>query len=464
MLIALAMWIATIVLGIADFKTRSTRWAMGLTFFAGVAGFSIFWSDNLVSMVMLFGLTNETYKIIEAIFSALSHYLIPYCALMFGLSYSMVLPKYQKLFSVLLLIPMIITFLFFPTHDYGFTTSSQSIKYYRFVSIWAVPYSLLSCILQIYAYFKENIPNRKRERFIFCLIAVPGITFTTVTTYLLAGLPVDQPWKYWRYNDLIILYMFVVFLYCLIKFDVLGIKLRIEKQNLSNMMNVLNSGMNILNHSLKNEITKISICITNIKLSLHDSGKDESEINENLHMVSTSLEYLTTMMKKLQKSAINPEIIELSQNNLADIIENALKCVAVFLKVKNIRVYKNVNYDIFVLCDKEYLQEVFVNLCQNSIEALKFEGKLTIETNLTDKGLFIVVKDSGTGISEKDLPHVIEPFFTTKDKRQNFGLGLSYCYNVLKKHEASIEVQSTINIGTTINIFFPKNKVVLESN
>jgi signal transduction histidine kinase len=461
MIIALTMGLAAVILGIADFKTVSTRWAMGLTFFAGLAGFTMFWADNTALMFKYFGFTKETQDIVGAILSGLSHYFIPYTALMFGISYSKTLnPKYEKLLSVLLLVPMIIMFLFYPTHDYHIASTYKGRVYYGFFSIWAVPYLLISCAFQIYAYFKEDIPGQKKQRFIFCLISIPGIVFTSITTYLLAGLPVGKSWKYWDYNIYIILYMFVLFLYSLIKHGVLGIKFRIEKQNLNNMMNVLNSGMKIMSHSLKNEINKISICMTNIKFLLQ-ADRNEAEIYENIQLVSESLEYLSAVMKRIQKSTINSRKFEFIQNNLAEIIETALKSVTVFLKTKNIRVCQNVSQDILILCDRLYMQEVFLNICQNSIEAMDFDGSLIIETSLTSKGLVIVIKDNGVGIAEKDLSHVVEPFFTTKDKNKNFGLGLSYCYNVLKEHEASMEIWSEKNIGTTVSILFPKNRIVL---
>lgn len=465
MIIALSMWIVSVILAIADYKTKSTRWAVALVFFAGLAGFSVFWGDNadlIITYMGCFGLTATAHGIIEAIFSALSHYLIPYCALMFGLNYAEVLNvKYQKIVPMLLLIPLIITFLFYPTHDYRFETSSQSVFYYRIFSVWAVPYLLISCILLIFTCVKEEIPSKKKQQVICCLIAIPSMAFTAITTYLLGGLPVDGSWKYWRFNIFITPYVLIVFLINLFKYGVLGIKLQIRRQNLGNMMDVLNSGMKILSHSLKNEITKISLCMTNIQLSLVHPDRNESDIYENIQMVSTSLEYLSNMMSKLQKNAINPGKFEIAHHNITEIMETALQCVAVFLKTKNIHIYKKGISDLVILCDKVYLQEVFVSLYQNAIEAMDVEGELTIETSLTSNGVTIMVKDNGVGISQKDLPHVIEPFFTTKDKNSNFGLGLSYCYNIIKKHGASLEVQSKQNIGTTISLYFPNNKVIL---
>lgn len=462
MISVLTMWIVVIILGIADYKTESTRWAMRLTFFAGLAGCSAFWIENPNLIRSFFGWPSETYEIIKAILSALSHYFIPYCAIMFGISYSGVLkPKYQKIIPIILLIPLFITFGCYPTHDYRFKTDHQSIIYYRFLSVWALPYSLVSCMLQIYAYLKEDIPSQKRQRLTFCLIAVPGIVINSITTYLLGGSPVGQPWKYWKYNAFIILYMFVLFIYCLARYGVLGIKVRIEKQNLSNMMNVLNSGMKILSHSLKNEISKVSICMTNIQLSLAQRDINKDDIHENIKMVSASVTYLSDIVKELQKNSLDSRNFRFTQNNLGEMMEAALETVAVFLKAKNIQISKNVPGRISILCDKLYLQEVFINICQNAIEAMDFEGRLTIETSLTARGLIIMVKDNGSGISKEDLPHVMEPFFTTKDKKNNLGLGLAYCYNILKKHGAFFEVHSEQNIGTTISLYFPKHKIIL---
>jgi Signal transduction histidine kinase len=463
MIIALTMWIATIILGIADYKTESTRWAMGLTFFAGLAGFSMFWAANSILMIHYFGLTAETHKIIEAVLSALSHYFIPYTALMFGVRYSKFFdPKYKKLATLFPLVPMVITFLCFPNHDYHITSTYQGVVYYRYFSIWAVPYLLASCVLQIYAYRKEDIPSLRRQRLIFCLIAVPGIVFTSITTYLLSGLPFGKPWKYWDLNVFIILYMFILFLYCIINYGVLGVKIRIEKQNLSNMMNAMDSGIKILSHSLKNELTNISICMTNMKLSLANPVQGDAGIDENFQMVSASLEHLSDMMKKLQKSSIDPGKFTLTQNNLAEIVDTGLNFVAVFLKSKNIRVLKSLDANVSILSDKVYLQEVFVNLFQNAVEAMNDNGELVLETVLTTRNLIIVIKDNGAGIAEQDLPHILEPFFTTKNKRENFGLGLSYCYNLLKKHGASLEIQSAKNMGTTVSLFFPRYKVILK--
>ena len=78
---------------------------------------------------------------------------------------------------------------------------------------------------------------------------------------------------------------------------------------------------------------------------------------------------------------------------------------------------------------------------------------------LSKKHLVIAIEDTGTGISSKNLPHVLDPFFSTKKSSQNFGLGLPYCYNVMQKHQGMLEISSEPGKGTTVFLLFPKKRV-----
>jgi signal transduction histidine kinase len=79
---------------------------------------------------------------------------------------------------------------------------------------------------------------------------------------------------------------------------------------------------------------------------------------------------------------------------------------------------------------------------------------------LSKKHLAIAVSDTGVGIAKENLPHVLDPFFSTKKTGQNFGLGLSYCYNAMQKHQGSLEIYSVPGEGTTIYLYFPRKRVV----
>jgi signal transduction histidine kinase len=87
-------------------------------------------------------------------------------------------------------------------------------------------------------------------------------------------------------------------------------------------------------------------------------------------------------------------------------------------------------------------------------------GKLVVEVQpgLAKSDVRIVVKDSGVGISAEDLPHVFEPFYSTKKNGQGVGLGLSVVYGILERHGGRISVQSEPGKGTTFVMEFSQTE------
>ena len=106
------------------------------------------------------------------------------------------------------------------------------------------------------------------------------------------------------------------------------------------------------------------------------------------------------------------------------------------------------------------MQEVLHNIFKNAVEAMDSVGKLEIKLVEDKNRISIAINDTGCGISKENLPHVFAPFFSTKKTDTNFGLGLSYCFNVMHQHGGNLEIISEKNIGTTVSIIFPRAKAV----
>ena len=106
-----------------------------------------------------------------------------------------------------------------------------------------------------------------------------------------------------------------------------------------------------------------------------------------------------------------------------------------------------------VLGDPQQLKQVFLNLFLNSLEAMNGHGRLDIQTTLEGSELTVTIADSGTGIAPKDLPHVFEPFYTTKTN--GTGLGLAVVHGIIKEHGGRIEVESHPGQGTTMRLHLP---------
>ena len=109
--------------------------------------------------------------------------------------------------------------------------------------------------------------------------------------------------------------------------------------------------------------------------------------------------------------------------------------------------------------DPSHLSEVFHNVMINAVEAMPDGGTLEIRTYPAKKKVMVEIRDMpGKGIDKKQLKKVMEPFYTTKGGRNNFGLGLAYSYNIMHKHRGGIELNSEHGKGTTAYLHFPLPK------
>ena len=111
-----------------------------------------------------------------------------------------------------------------------------------------------------------------------------------------------------------------------------------------------------------------------------------------------------------------------------------------------------------ILADGYQLQQVFLNLVTNAVQALegqRMNGRVEFATSHDPTHVHIVISDNGPGISSADLDRIFEPFFTTKAEGKGTGLGLSICYNIVTTNEGTISVQSTVGRGTSFKISFP---------
>jgi two-component system NtrC family sensor kinase len=109
-------------------------------------------------------------------------------------------------------------------------------------------------------------------------------------------------------------------------------------------------------------------------------------------------------------------------------------------------------------CGEQMLQ-VLIALLQNAADAMEHEGTITVRTRRgpsTHEAVIIEVIDEGAGIARTDLPHIFEPFYTTKGPGRGTGLGLSICYSIVTGHEGRIEVDSAVGAGSTFRMLLPE--------
>jgi PAS domain S-box-containing protein len=138
------------------------------------------------------------------------------------------------------------------------------------------------------------------------------------------------------------------------------------------------------------------------------------------------------------------------------VIEEILSLVEARTKVKNVGIIRKYGIDLpQVMINKNQIQQVIMNLCNNAIDAMTGTGKLTIITKQTDNWMEIDVADTGNGMTEEVKKHMFEPFYTTKEIGKGTGLGLSLCYEIIQRHNGTIKAESELGKGTIFIVKLP---------
>jgi PAS domain S-box-containing protein len=150
--------------------------------------------------------------------------------------------------------------------------------------------------------------------------------------------------------------------------------------------------------------------------------------------------------------------LEYKQIIFNDIIDAVVNLTRHKMELQNIQLVTDLQPGVItVKGDTNQLQQAFLNLFFNAIEAMPQGGELRIETRLlkADRRIQVTIRDTGQGIREKDIDHIFDPFFTTKKEGEGTGLGLSIVYGVVINHGGSIRVKSQANQGTQFILTFP---------
>ena len=108
-----------------------------------------------------------------------------------------------------------------------------------------------------------------------------------------------------------------------------------------------------------------------------------------------------------------------------------------------------------IYCYPQELNQVFMNLLSNAVQAIEKKGTIRIKTSTDAANVYVKITDTGRGIPPEKLNKIFDPGFTTKGVGIGTGLGLSISHNIIRKHRGNIAVESTVGKGTTFTITLP---------
>jgi len=162
-------------------------------------------------------------------------------------------------------------------------------------------------------------------------------------------------------------------------------------------------------------------------------------------------------MKHVVQSLRNfgrPDRSEIDRVDLRDGIEGTLDLIKHQLG-PSIPVVREIEELPLVECYAQQVNQVFMNLMVNAIQAMGERGTLTVRARAEADGVEVQVSDTGPGISPEHLSRLFEPGFTTKGKRVGMGLGLAICREIIDRHGGEISVASEVGVGTTFTVRLP---------
>lgn len=214
----------------------------------------------------------------------------------------------------------------------------------------------------------------------------------------------------------------------------------------------------ILTHEIMNSVAPISSLSGTLQTLLKDKqALNQAEIEKFRKSIavierrSEGLLGFTETYRALTRIP-PPKFKEL---NAPHLVEQVLTLLETELEKKNISIeQKSLNENLVFNGDPHLLEQVLINILKNAIEALENTPKAKIEV-LTFKGqdgkIGIQISDNGPGIAEDKLDQIFIPFFTTKENGS--GIGLSLSRQILRMHKGSLEIHSTQDKGTTVNVW-----------
>lgn len=184
------------------------------------------------------------------------------------------------------------------------------------------------------------------------------------------------------------------------------------------------------------------------------------EEHQNLNVIHESSVKANAIVTDLLKFA-RQSTPEKKFQDLRETVEASLRLTAYLSRKANIEVIKDLpDHPVLMWYDSQQLEQVFINIIHNAIQAMEERGVLRVSmvrsgVGYNENTAVIAFQDSGAGIPPENLSRIFDPFFTTKPEGQGTGLGLSVSYGIISNHNGHIQVESNLGKGSTFTIILP---------
>ena len=202
-------------------------------------------------------------------------------------------------------------------------------------------------------------------------------------------------------------------------------------------------------HELRNPLSSIKGLAILLKSRFQEKSPDQEtadilvqEVERLNRSIGELLDYARP--QKLIKEDVHPE----------EVVRKTVSLIRMDAESVGVRVEIRMEDDLpLVLADQDKLNQVFLNLFLNSIQAMEHGGRLDIRVATQGRNVLFTVKDTGCGVNKEDMPRVFDPYFTTKP--EGTGLGLAMSVKIIEEHGGTMTFESEPDVGTTVVVSLP---------
>ena len=186
-----------------------------------------------------------------------------------------------------------------------------------------------------------------------------------------------------------------------------------------------------------------------------ENNNELSKCVDDLKVVNDQIEKISKITSNILKHSKKLDNV-FTKFDLVKLINNCTEMLEPLVTKRNINLIKDLKVkNAFINGDPNQIEQVVLNLISNSVDALNKEGEIHVKVQLSDDGkIKLIVEDNGIGIDEDSMDKIFSPFYTNKEADKGTGLGLYIVQNICKNHNAEIECESKLNVGTTFTIIF----------
>ena len=219
-------------------------------------------------------------------------------------------------------------------------------------------------------------------------------------------------------------------------------------------------------HEIKTPLTAIIGFVETLQQGAIDDRVKAQKFLLTIHENAQRLNRLVDDLLTLSSIELGETELHLEGLALEDVFETALTLISLRAALKNVRIQRDVQPGLpMVLADRDRLVQILVNVLDNAVKFTPEGGSVSITASPEVQGSVVIkITDTGIGISKSELPRLGERFYRIDKTRSRemggTGLGLSIVKHLMKAHEGSMEIESTLGKGTTVSLHFPVSPAV----